>query len=493
MGTCCSTNNNKKPQKTTIEASNKKDIALPVKSNANNQATQVNQPAITKPVINQIQNGNEHQNEIQSLPKEIKIKFMYEGKQIDMNPISCPEIDVFENYIYPVVNNLPVLSEYSYKTNDYKSIDINKNIIDIFKNGDEDYHNKVHTVNVVYHGLDIPINYKDIVSQYSSKTNLIGCPIPNSNPFEFRIFCSDNMTLTKASINIDEFPDLSYFGDFSAYCNGNNYLYLSGGEETKDPTDNTMENKYLNWVCKISLIDGKLTKLDGFNDARFWHSMIHVPNRYVFIVGGNNTKSVELLNTETGEITKDSELNDYHSEPTLCLVNSNYLYCFLGFKYDIENNYSNTIERCNLRMGKRTWEVVTLSRGNETDLHCTIETRFFTIGYFNENNLLILGGDNIKNKDIDSIIKPTSYLYDYRTDSVREYHFDEGALDEFNGDLFGEKFFIPMKNSTNNMVSCIIPKQTSDKLRVYLMTDGNQLEIKEFEDEENISQEEDRI
>ncbi len=479
MGKCCSSTTQKAPKDS---KSDKKETAKPVMAN-----TQPQTIVAQKPQINLNKDNKKDDAIPEVLPKDIKVKFIFEGKAIEMNPISCPEVDVFENYLYPVVNNLPQLSSYSYKDSDYKDIDVNKTIKEIFMKGDEKYEEKVHVVNVVYHGLDIPATFNEILSHYSSKTNFIACPMPNTNPFELRIFSTDSLSLTKAFFNIEEFQELVYFSDFSAYCNGGNYLYLSGGEETKDPTDNTMENKYLNWIVKINLTDLKLTRLDGLNFPRFWHSMIFIPNKYVFIVGGNNTKVVEILNTETGEISKDSELNEFHSEPTLCLVNANYLYCFMGFRYEQgENNYSNTIEKCNLRQKERVWEIISLSRGNEADPHCSIETRFFTIGYFNEGNLLIIGGDNVMNKDLNFQDKPKSYLFDYRTDSVREYYFTENALEDFNKDLWGEKFFLPMKSSTGNL-SCIIPKQTTDKLKVYQMIEGNQLEVREFEFEESES------
>ena len=42
--------------------------------------------------------------------------------------------------------------------------------------------------------------------------------------------------------------------------------------------------------------------------------MIYIPNKYIFIVGGSNTKSVELYNIETNQLVKDSELNENRSE-----------------------------------------------------------------------------------------------------------------------------------------------------------------------------------
>ena len=46
--------------------------------------------------------------------------------------------------------------------------------------------------------------------------------------------------------------------------------------------------------------------------------MIYIPNKYIFIVGGLNTKSVELYNIETNQLVKDSELNENRSECMSC-------------------------------------------------------------------------------------------------------------------------------------------------------------------------------
>lgn len=480
MGNCSSTNNKTKPnvivnKQEKKDKQNKKEIVSTQLQINNIQNVEIKpDDDVAFPQLNE--------EEIKS--KEVRIEFIYEGEPINAQPTLCAELDVFENYLSAITNKICGFSSFSYKNESYKTIDINKTIIELFKNGNEKYYDKVHKVHVIYDGLDIPLNFNEIKNEYTSKTNLIGCPISNSNPFEFRIFNSENFLLTKATISLEEYPELMYFGDFSAYCNGNNYLYLSGGEEIQDPTDNSMNNKYLNWICKINLVDGAVTKFEGTNIPRFWHSMIYIPNSYIFIVGGNNTKTVEVLNTETGEIQIDSEMNESHSEASLCLVNENYLYLFLGFRYDGgENNFSNTIERCNLRQRKRKWEIVNILKSDSPSINSSIESRFFTISYFNSENLLILGGDNCENKDVNSNIKSKSYIFNHRSDTIREYVFEDRVSDEIHNDLFGEKFFIPMKNNKNESISCLIPKNSYSKLKVYLIQENNKLEIKEFEEE----------
>lgn len=483
--------------------------------------------------------------EVKKEKKIIKIRFYIEGKPIDMSPKEVLETEILNNVLDPVINNLPSLSEYTYHDKENKVLNIEDSLEKIFNTTDKDYNeSQVNVINVVYEGLDIPPTREQIINQYS-KATLIGNPVANSNPFELRIFCSENMELTKATFNIEDHPELITFSPFSAYCNGNNFLYLSGGEtETKNPETDAVETTYLSWVSMINLNDGKLTKLEPMKNPRIWHSMIYVPNRYVFIVGGNKTPNVEVLNTETGEITEDSVLNQYHAEPSLCLVNSNFLYCFLGYNYDENSSgFSNIIERCNLRMKKRTWEIVTITNieGERTTNDHKISTRFFALSYFNESNIIILGGDNMdkdvmdveweilanlgkasddnnnnNNDDQKQVVnekekdkKPPqkhAFLYNFANDSIaiydnpnkreleeenafinsRDNQEDKLVATTFNDitDVFPEKFFIPMKTNTNERVSCLIPMQSQDKLKIYLLNE-NHIEVKEFEDDLN--------
>ena len=61
-----------------------------------------------------------------------------------------------------------------------------------------------------------------------------------------------------------------------------------------------------------------IKELPNLIEPRTWHSMIYIQNKYIFIVGGSNTKSVELYNIKTNQLVKDSELNENRSECMSC-------------------------------------------------------------------------------------------------------------------------------------------------------------------------------
>lgn len=414
---------------------------------------------------------------------ELDIRFKYDGVPVDMNPYRLKENLPFTEATKLLHEHLPSHSDYGFLN--WKNEEINEKLTlkEIFQEETEDkkqYFEMVHYVEVVYHGLDIPENMTKI-SEFYQRTTLIGNPVPESNPFELRIYNVEKQSLANLKIKVEDFEDLLNFSHFSAYCNGDNYLYMSGGdnknsglnnEDNNNITSNAMDT-YLKWVIKIDLSDGTLIKLDNLNTPRFWHSMVFVPSKYVFFVGGNFNKTVEVLNTETGEIREDSQLNEYHSEPSLCLVNQVYLYCFMGFKFHDENYYSDTIERCNLRRKTRQWEIVNYTLGKDSGSALSMDSRYFAVSYFTENKLIFLGGENINTRHIDQKNSSANYIFDIEQNNIES--FDSNSFE----DLCPEKFFIPVRDSR----SVMMPLQTNEKIKVFLFSADGKIEVKEFEED----------
>ena len=175
------------------------------------------------------------------------------------------------------------------------------------------------------------------------------------------------------------------------------------------------------------------------------------------------------------------------------------MYCFLGYKYGEGSDYSYSIERCNLRKAKRTWEIVNVLgvSAEERSINCPkIMTRYFGVSHYSEGVLLIIGGDEISNNETVEIKKKIAYLYDTVNDSVKEFGFmsfksstkQESEDKEVNiiGEIFPEKYFLPMM-AKSERVNALFPYQTTDKVKVVLLNSANNVELKEFEDELNNS------
>ena len=215
-----------------------------------------------------------------------------------------------------------------------------------------------------YLGLDIP--EEDIKKEYIDSNQIIGSAIlDNPELFIIITYERNNNKITPFYYKRKENEELIKFNLFTAFCNANGCLYFSGGEndQTYDPDKTVAKYNDFFYIDLRELNENNnkimIRELHNLNESRTWHSMIYVPKKYIFIVGGSNTKAVELYNMETKELTKDSELNENRSECSLCLVNNTYLYAFYGFL--IHQEYNKTIERCNLLKEKREWEMLIIT------------------------------------------------------------------------------------------------------------------------------------
>jgi hypothetical protein len=176
--------------------------------------------------------------------------------------------------------------------------------------------------------------------------------------------------------------------------------------------------------------------------------MIYIPNKYIFIVGGSSTKSVEIYNIETNELVKDSELNEIRSECTLCLVNNMYLYAFYGFL--IHQEYNKTIERCNLLKEERKWEYVECKSSID---EANFKISFFGISYYNSNDLLLIGGnDNGDEKHYDYIYKIGE---NDEKDEINEFKCN---LNDSNN-VFRDKLFLPIDDDNAVNIPLIIGEE----------------------------------
>ena len=312
-----------------------------------------------------------------------------------------------------------------------------------------------------YKGLDIAEN---AIQAYIDNNKIIGSAImDNSETFGIITYDSDNNSLTPYYYQRSEYPELSNFNLFTAYCNAKNCLYLSGGEKEQPYELEENSSIYGDFICidlsgmnKDKLV---INQLDKLIEPRTWHSMIFVPNKYIFIVGGSNKKSVELYDIEEKKLTKDSDLNEIRCECTLCLVNNMYLYAFCGFV--LHNDYSNTIERCNLFKAKREWENVDYIDKSATKL----KPSFFAISYFKNNELLLIGGNDSGGDE------RNDYLYkigidENEKDQIEDYKFD--IKEKIN--IFKEKPFIPVEN--NKLVN--IPLVIGGEIKVIIFDRENE-------------------
>ena len=309
-------------------------------------------------------------------------------------------------------------------------------------------------------GLDIPDN---IIQAYIENNKIIGnAIIDNPETFGIITYETNSYKISSYKYKSSDYSILNTFNNFTAYCNARNCLYFSGGEnEQSNDLDKTSlkYNDFL-YIDLSTLTEDKLNvnELPNLIEARTWHSMIFVPNKYIFIVGGSNTRTVELYDIDEKKLTKDSELNEIRCESTLCLVNNTYLYAFFGFV--LHQEYNKNIERCNLLKEKRKWEYVNYQVNEGINLKLS----FFGITYFKENELLLIGGNDNDNDEKRFDYHYTIAQNEDEKDIITEY---DSELKE-NSIVFREKLFHPI--AENKAIN--IPTIIGDNIKIFIFESG---------------------
>jgi len=393
---------------------------------------------------------NDYNFNIINIKSNIEIKNTIKGNQI-LSKIIKDKMNLHESADYEIeFENGQIIK------NDKKDYEFGEILNDIFGK----YIPEIIKMKFIYKGLDLPEN---AIQSYIENNTIIGNAILDNNE-KFGVITYDINTnlISSYYYNIKDYPILNYINNFTAYCNAKGFLYFSGGESE---ISNDLDKTSLKYNDFFSLDLTTLTKdkleineLPNLKEDRTWHSMIYVPSKYIFIVGGSNTKSVELYDIEEKKLTKDSELNEIRCECTLCLVNNMYLYAFCGFL--LHKDYNNSIERCNLLKEERKWEKI------DTIEKCNVKFKpsFFGISYFKENELILIGGNDMGEEE------RSDYLYKFgneenEKDEIEEYKFD--LKDKIC--IFKDKLFMP----TNDNKAINIPLIIGDEIKVIIFDTEN--------------------
>ena len=429
---------------------------------------------------------------INQIPKEINQQTLSENK----TPISIGQNMTFKELFNQMHININYDYSLQFKENEIiQNFDVNNKIIETIYQYIKDNLNDVININLIYNGLEISEN---IIDSYIKYNKIIGSPIfDNPDFFAIIIYKTENneTKLYYKEPKDPEFIFMNKFNSFTAYCNAKGYLYISGGEsEHSEDLDNENDNNENNNSELKDFFCIELNSLDcnnnnpekdtnnqnrnGLNDLntlnikqlpnllepRTWHSMIYVPDKYIFIVGGSS-KSVEIYDIEKNIIYKDSTLNELRNECTLCMVNNIYLYAFCGFY--IHQTFNCTVERCNLRKKERKWEFVKFDMKNKGFI-----SSFFAVSYYKNDNIILIGGDSVE--DINK-----SYIIKLGKEENENDEIDEFDLGDKKFGVFRDKFFNPI----NNNYSINIPLAYGEHIQILLLNmENGEIEKKEYID-----------
>ena len=354
---------------------------------------------------------------------------------------------------YEIINNVepsaPIAKEKE-EINDNN----NNNNIDNNNSNSHTHNNKVDEVpqtNTNSNTIIKQVQYVDSV--------LYGIPI--QNPFEVFIFSTKTGCFTILTTNQSEIEkvNLNKYSRLSSYCNANNCLFISGGE---DIISNTLLNDF--WI--VDLNKGSIEQIQNTIVSKKLHSMIHIQhNNTLYIVGGSN-KSTYIYDILTKSFQQANDLNTTRIEPALLVIN-NYLYAF-----SLLNEQGNeiTFERTN-HTSISPWELLT---PRITTIEGTLQykQKLFGVAYGLDNNYILIGGNidyvNAVVNDNDNNNKRMCLCYN-DNDNTLSYS-DNVEYSEYD---FGEKNFYKYKDN----IDFIIPS-FNRKCPVVILYDKSKQEVK---------------
>ena len=308
-------------------------------------------------------------------------------------------------------------------------------------------------VNMLYLGLDIS---DDIKSEYENNTEVIGSPLYNlgENFGVLIYFIKDNIFRAEIIKN----KKLSKFNHLSSVCNMNNVLFISGGDEQKN---NTGKTKPINLFYSIDLLKtNKIEELPSLNTPRCFHSMIYIPKKYIFIVGGG-TLDVELYDVKKKEISIDSQMKETRNESTLFVMNNSFLYAFCGISP--EGAFLSTVEKCNLRQKERSWSYVNYAMADNT-----MFGECFYIGhFFSDSSIILFASNEGDNNEYSNIL----FDIEYEDSPTISYYEGDNKIN----DVVPEKIFHPVGDGNAIMIPLV-----GTTAKIYKIDEAIKLNVENF-------------
>ena len=269
----------------------------------------------------------------------------------------------------------------------------------------------------------------------SDNIDLIGKPF--LNPFQIYCFEIKSKIFKKILYNEEKIKEkeLDKIGVKSSYCNGNNHLFISGGED--HPSN---ENIGLFWDIDLKE-DNDFSPIKMFPKNN--HSMIYIEKK-VYIVGGDDINTL-IYDMDDKEITHWENLNYKRFEPSL-IKHGKYLFCFdMSKKYF--NNFDNIInfEKIDLYKPSSEWELI-VPEISPNILNSLFSQKFFGIIEDCKENIIFVGG--IHDKDIDNNNNNSKENNIYEEIMNLQYNIKKNMIEksdiQYTDVSFGEKCFLPI-------------------------------------------------
>ena len=230
----------------------------------------------------------------------------------------------------------------------------------------------------------------------------------------------DKNTVQEIKIN---FPgDITEFVQGGAYCNYENGLYYTGGQE------------YIKDAGKLFLMIGRndkgqnAIKLPDMKYPHWNHSMIADKNK-IYVIGGYNSNKCEMFDLSSNTWTDIPDIIEKERQRSMLYIDNNFLYCFMGRS---QNAFLSTVERLNLDNVNAGWESIIVDTGKErTNL------KFYGAGIIKKNNsnrIYFIGGKKEKRNKEEAFKR-----------SIYEFSFDDYKMTKSDFKIENDLVFIENK------------------------------------------------
>ena len=223
-----------------------------------------------------------------------------------------------------------------------KPVNLNKKVIDLIP---KDYSN-LSNIELIIEDRNILLENNETYYEKILK--------PFENPFKILVFYPNEFNVSIKSYpdeTVEKFKLNKFSLNLSSYCNSHDNLYISGGSG-EDYSSLNSGNKHF-W--KINSIKFNIEKLNELPVDKQSHSMLYIPKRYIYFIGGNNKKTF-FYDIFFSSFNSWANMNKSVKNPTLILLNNIFIYSFGN--PDINNPENNfTFERTNLKSTNPKWEL----------------------------------------------------------------------------------------------------------------------------------------
>ena len=310
--------------------------------------------------------------------------------------------------------------------------------------------------------LEQKINEDEITNleNYIKQIDFISRPM--SNPFEIYIFEIEKKLIkrlkyTKEKVQIFE---LDKYGENSAFCNGMNHLFISGGI---DP----ITNEELNLFWDIDIENNCLKNKIKMPISKKNHNMIYF-NETVYIIGGDDENTI-FYDTIKMAFIEWENLNQKKIKPSLIICDS-ILFCFdSSLKYSSKLN----IEKINISETIPKWEIINPEINSDIK-QIIYSQKFFGLIEDKNENIIFFGGqyeNNDINPDFNLIMQ-----YNVKNNLIeKNEEVKLIGIDDIKNIQLDEKNFLSVDNNT-----CIIFPSFNRRAPkiLYYYKDKNCLELK---------------